>query len=126
MTTATMNTLVLAGSSKISKLRNWWLALWGLRVPSKFTIAANLAEKGVKCSMVYKSLPELVVRGGEVKETWSQSFCWVHLSKYKSHKFSSSILYLFDHLNREDFEITTIILWFLWRQRNNHLDGNHI
>ncbi|PON94240.1 NUDIX hydrolase domain-like [Trema orientale] len=111
MTTATMNTLVHAGSSKISKLRNWWLAPWRFRIPSK-----NEEES------IFRAL----VQGGEVKETWSQSFCWVHLSEYKGYEFSSWILYLYDRLNREDFEITTIILRFLWCQRNNHLVGNHI
>ena len=77
-------------------------------------------------SCLENTLLRALVQGGEVKETWSQSFCWVHLSEYKGYEFSSWILYLYDRLNREDFEITTIILRFLWCQRNNHLVGNHI
>ena len=59
-----------------------------------------------------------------MEKVWQSSFCARMLEEYTGDLIVDLFIFLFKKLKKEGFEVFAVILWFVWKDRNNIIYGN--
>ena len=54
-----------------------------------------------------------------VVDVWLNSFCYWMLHEFRGENAAEFLLFMYVKMNKEDFEVFTMVLWFVWRERNS-------